>query len=137
MAGVGKWLFHPDDLPPLVERWSKLLASGESGEMEARLRRYDGAYRWFLIRVEPLRDETGRLLRWYGTSTDIEGLKQTEEKLREEERELRRITDAIPQAIVVQDPSGASIYANQAALDYTGLTAEDVISPGFRERSSA
>ena len=126
--------FHPDDLPPLMERWSELLASGESGEMEARLRRYDGAYRWFLIRVEPLRDETGRLLRWYGTSTDIEGLKQTEEKLREEERELRRITDAIPQAIVVQDPSGASIYANQAALDYTGLTAEDVISPGFRER---
>ena len=117
-----------------MERWSELLASGESGEMEARLRRYDGAYRWFLIRVEPLRDETGRLLRWYGTSTDIEGLKQTEEKLREEERELRRITDAIPQAIVVQDPSGASIYANQAALDYTGLTAEDVISPGFRER---
>ena len=87
-----------------------------------------------MIRVEPLRDETGRLLRWYGTSTDIEGLKQTEEKLREEERELRRITDAIPQAIVVQDPSGTSIYANQAALDYTGLTAEDVISPGFRER---
>ena len=126
--------FHPDDLPPLMERWSELLASGESGEMEARLRRYDGEYRWFLIRVEPLRDETGRLLRWYGTSTDIEGLKQTEEKLREEERELRRITDAIPQAIVVQDPSGASMYANQAALDYTGLTAEDVISPGFRER---
>jgi len=125
---------HPDDLPPLMERWSELLASGESGEMEARLRRHDGSYRWFLIRVEPLRDETGRLLRWYGTSTDIEGLKQTEEKLREEERELRRITDAIPQAIVVQDPSGASMYANQAALEYTGLTAEDVISPGFRER---
>src|SRR5260370_1553342 len=124
----------PDDLPPLMEGWRERLASGESGEMEARLRRYDGEYRWFLIRVEPLRDETGRLLRWYGTSTDIEGLKQTEEKLREEERELRRITDAIPQAIVVQDPSGASIYANQAALDYTGLTAEDVISPGFRER---
>jgi formate hydrogenlyase transcriptional activator len=126
--------FHPDDLPPLMERWSELLASGESGEIEARLRRYDGAYRWFLIRVEPLRDETGRLLRWYGTSTDIEGLKQTEEKLREEERELRQITDAIPQAIVVQDPSGTPIYANQATLEYTGLTAEDVISPGFRER---
>jgi PAS domain-containing protein len=120
-----------------MERWSKLLASGESGEMEARLRRYDGAYRRFLIRVEPLRDETGRLLRWYGTSTDIEGLKHTEEQLREEERELRRIIDAIPQAIIVQDPSGASMYATQAALDYTGLTAEDVISPGFRERSSA
>jgi PAS domain S-box-containing protein len=126
--------FHPHDLPLLMERWSELLASGESGEMEARLRRYDGAYRWFLIRVEPLRDETGRLLRWYGTSTDIEGLKQTEEKLREDERELRRITDAIPQAIVVLDPLGAPVYANQSTLDYTGLTAEDVLSPDFRER---
>src|SRR2546427_2754408 len=126
--------FHPDDLPPLMERWSELLASGEPGEIEARLRRYDGVYRWFLIRVEPFCDETGKLLRWYGTSTDIESLKQTEEKLREEERELRRITDAIPQAIVVQDPSGTPVYANQATLDYTGLTAEDVISPGFRQR---
>jgi len=126
--------FHPDDLPPLMERWRELLTSEESGEIEARLRRYDGVYRWFLIRVEPFRDETGKLLRWYGTSTDIESLKQTEEKLREEERELRRITDAIPQAIVVQDPSGTPVYANQATLDYTGLTAEDVISPGFRQR---
>src|SRR6202035_1818611 len=126
--------FHPDDLPPLMERWRELLTSGGPGEIEARLRRYDGVYRWFLIRVEPFRDETGKLLRWYGTSTDIESLKQTEEKLREEERELRRITDAIPQAIVVQDPSGTPVYANQATLDYTGLTAEDVISPGFRQR---
>jgi formate hydrogenlyase transcriptional activator len=102
--------------------------------MEARLRRHDGVYRWFLIRVEPLRDETGKLLRWYGTSTDIETLKQTEEKLRDEERELRRITDAIPQAIVVLDPTGGAVYANQTTLDYAGLTAEDVLSPGFRER---
>src|SRR5712672_2865510 len=117
-----------------MERWRELLTSGGSGEIEARLRRHDGVYRWFLIRVEPFRDETGKILRWYGTSTDIESLKQTEEKLREEERELRRITDAIPQAIVVQDPSGTPVYANQATLDYTGLTAEDVISPGFRQR---
>jgi hypothetical protein len=47
-------------------------------------------FRWFLIRVEPLRDETGNILRWYGTSTDIESLKQTEETLREDEREVRR-----------------------------------------------
>jgi formate hydrogenlyase transcriptional activator len=102
--------------------------------MEARLRRHDGVFRWFLMRVEPLRDETGKIVRWYGTCTDIETLKETEAKLREDERELRRITDLIPQAIVVQDPSGIPIYANQATLDYTGLTAEDVIAPHFRER---
>ena len=126
--------FHPEDLPPLMEKWRELLTSGEPGEIDARLRRHDGVYRWFLIRVEPLRDETGKIIRWYGTSTDIEALKQTEEKLRDDERELRRITDAIPQAIVVLGPAGEPLYANRATLDYTGLTADDVVSPGFRER---
>ncbi len=129
--------FHPEDLPTLMEKWRELLASGEPGEIEARLRRRDGVYRWFLIRVEPFRDETGKTIRWYGTSTDIEVLKQTEEKLREDERELRRITDAIPQAIVVLDRGGSPVYANQATLDYTGLTAEGVVSPGnFANESS-
>src|SRR3989454_5801542 len=126
--------FHPDDLPPLMQKWRELLASGEAGEIEARLRRHDGVFRWFLIRVEPFRDETGKLIRWYGTSTDIEALKQTQEKLREDERELRRITDAIPQTIVVLHATGAPIYANQATLDYTGRTSEDVLAPDFRER---
>jgi formate hydrogenlyase transcriptional activator len=126
--------FHPEDLPPLMEKWRELLGSGEPGEIEARLRRHDGAFRWFLIRVEPLHDERGKIIRWYGTSTDIETLKQTEQKLREDERELRRITDAIPQTIVVLDPTGAPIYANQATLDYTGLNAEDVLAPDFRQR---
>jgi len=125
---------HPEDLPSLMERWRELLRSGEPGDIEARMRRHDGVFRWFLIRFEPFRDETGKIAMWYGVSTDIENLKQTEEKLREDERELRRITDAIPQTIVVLDPSGAPIYANQATIDYTGLTAEDVTSAGFRER---
>src|SRR6266568_797354 len=81
-----------------------------------------------------LRDERGQLLRWYGTSTDIDALKQTQEKLREDEQELRRITDAIPQAIVVLDPTGAPAYANQTTLDYAGLTTADVAAPRFRER---
>ncbi len=125
---------HPKDLPSLMEKWRELLRSGEPGDIEARMRSHDGVFRWFLIRFEPFRDETGKIVMWYGVSTDIEDLKQTEEKLREDERELRRITDAIPQTIVVLDPSGAPMYANQAALDYTGLTAEDVTSPRFRER---
>src|ERR1700720_2824394 len=95
---------------------------------------HEDGYRWFLIRVEPFRDERGQLLRWYGTSTDIDALKQTQQKLREDEQELRRITDAIPQTIVVLAPSGAPLYANQATLDYAGLTTEGVVTPGFRER---
>jgi PAS domain S-box-containing protein len=125
---------HPEDLPKVLDKWSALLTSGAPGEVEGRMRRFDGEYRWFLFRAEPFRDARGNIVRWYGTSTDIEDLKQTEENLREDERELRRITDAIPQAIVVQDRSGVPLYANQTALDYTGLTAADVVTPGFRER---
>ncbi len=110
------------------------MVSGEPGEMEARLRRHDGLFRWFLMRVEPLLDERGKVIRWYGACTDIETLKQTEERLRHDERELRQITDAIPQTIVVLDPSGAPMYANQATLDYTGLTIDGLLAPGFRER---
>jgi formate hydrogenlyase transcriptional activator len=129
-----KGTIHPEDLPRVLDKWSELLASGEPGEIEGRMRRYDGEYRWFLFRAEPFRDEVGNVVRWYGTSTDIENLKQTEDNLRRDELELRRITDAIPQAIVVQDPSGFPLYANQATLNYTGLTIQDVLAPGFRER---
>jgi formate hydrogenlyase transcriptional activator len=129
-----KVAIHPEDLPKWLEQWRALIASGAGGEIEARLRRHDGDYRWFLIRVEPLQEESGEILRWYGTNTDIEDRKRAEEKLREDEREIRRITDAIPQTIMVQDPSGLPIYANQAVLDYTGLTIDDVISSDFRAR---
>src|SRR6202165_464839 len=129
-----KVAIHPEDLPKWLDQWRTLVASGEGGEIEARLRRHDGAYRWFLIRVEPLQDESGEMVRWYGTNTDIEDRKRAEEKLRQDERELRRITDAIPQTIIVQGPDGSPIYANQAVLDYTGLTMEDVITSDYRAR---
>src|SRR6266403_1580867 len=300
---------HPEDLPRVVAKGQELLASGQPGEVEARIRRHDGVFRWFLMRVEPLRDETGKIVRWYGTQTDIEdhnregdlaageklllemvtsghsmpgilealcqfvesatggcycsvvlvdptgtrlehgaapslpasfitsivgrpvnaesgpcamaaylneqviaadlttetrwaeyewcpmalehgmracwstpirsaagevlgafaiyyaeprtptprdqalidqfthiasitverersqtSLTRALSKVRQDEGELRRMTDAIPQTIVVLDPSGAPIYANQATLDYTGLAIEDVLAPGFRER---
>jgi len=127
-AGWGwKVAFHPDDLDPLLERWSTLLATGEAGEIEARLRRHDGEYRWFLIRVEPLRDERGAIVRWYGTSTDIDDLKRAQE-------ELRTITDAIPQAIIVQTPEGVPLYINRVTRDYTGLSLEDVGADNYRAR---
>jgi PAS domain S-box-containing protein len=83
--------FHPEDLPALMKTWQELLISGESGEIESRLRRHDGVYRWFLIRVEPLHDETGKIVRWYGTSTDIDDRKRAEERLRRSEALLAQV----------------------------------------------
>src|SRR5882724_7874020 len=126
--------FHPEDVPPLMEKWRELLVSGEPGEMEARLRRRDGVYRWFLIRVEPFRDENGKLVRWYGTSTDIEDRKQAEEKLRQDERELRQLIDFLPQHVLVLDAEGTLVQANQTTLDYSGHTLDEMRDAGTRER---
>jgi formate hydrogenlyase transcriptional activator len=114
-----------------MEAWLRLVAAEEPGEDEARVRRFDGEYRWFLFRAVPVRDERGNVIRWYGTSTDIEDRKQAEEKLRQDERELRRITDAIAQPIGVLAPDGSTLYANQVMLDYAGLSLEDIKAADF------
>src|SRR6266849_1191794 len=127
-----KVVVHPDDLDQLVREWRALLDAPKPGELETRIRRYDGEYRWFLIRVVPQFDVEGNVVRWFGSNTDIEDRKRAEKKLLEEERELRRITDALPQTIVVLDAQGHALYANQAMLDYTGLTMEDVVTSDYR-----
>src|ERR1041385_6009163 len=126
--------FHPDDLPPLMEKWMKMLTSGKSDEIEARLRRHDGVYRWFLIRAEPFRDESGTLVRWYGTSTDIDDLKKAEEALQSSERNLSLTLNSISTHIGVCGPDGTILSVNQAALDYHGITFEDVEKEDFASR---
>ena len=118
--------FHPDDLPPLMKRWQELLVSGESGEIEARIRRHDGEYRWFLIRVAPFRDDTGAILRWYGTSTDIQERKLTDEALRASETNLRQIVNSIPGLICTMSPTGEIEHLNQPLLEYFGKTPEEL-----------
>jgi PAS domain S-box-containing protein len=81
--------FHPDDRKGMLQKWSAIRESGVRGELEARLRRFDGEYRWFLHRAEPLHNEAGNIVKWYGSSTDIEDRKRTEEALRESEQRFR------------------------------------------------
>src|SRR5258707_45830 len=125
---------HKDDLKKITDKWLGDLAAGQPGEVEGRLRRFDGVYRWFLFRAEPLRDESGNIVNWYGTDTDIDDLKRAEAKLRQDEEELRRMTDAIPQTIIVMNPDGKAIYANRVALEYNGLSLDDVRADAFRAR---
>ena len=85
---------HPDDLKTLVDYWQTIMASGQSGEIEARVRRFDGVYRWFLFRATPSFDD-GRVIKWYGTNTDIEELKRVEGALKRSETylaEAQRLT---------------------------------------------
>jgi PAS domain S-box-containing protein len=80
---------HPDDVDELLGTWYTTRLSGAPGEAEARLRRFDGTYRWFLFRMRPLRDEDGKVRTWYGSATDIEDRKRTEVALRESEQRFR------------------------------------------------
>jgi PAS domain S-box-containing protein len=117
---------HPDDLPSLMEKRQALMAAGEPGEMEARLRRHDGVYRWFLIRIAPFRDENGKIVRWYGTSTDIEDRKRGEEALRDREQSLRLILDGIAGLVAIMSPAGEVEAANRQALGYFGKSVEEM-----------
>jgi formate hydrogenlyase transcriptional activator len=127
-------VIHPADLEELTNTWRGSLAAGEAGEVEGRLRRFDGEYRWFLFRYEPLRDGTGTIVNWYGTNTDIQDLKLAEQKLRQDEQELRGIIDAISQSIVVMAPDGTALYANRVALELADATIEDFRDEAFFSR---
>jgi PAS domain S-box-containing protein len=73
---------HPDDVDGLAGVWMHSMATGEPGEAEARMRRHDGEYSWFLFRTSPLRGEGGEIVRWYGVNTNIEDRKRAEADLR-------------------------------------------------------
>ena len=76
-----------------MDTWLRLLATGAPGEFEGRLRRFDGEYRWFLFRAVPIRDEEGKVVRWYGTNTDIEDRKWAEALLAAENRILKMMAE--------------------------------------------
>lgn len=86
---------HPEDLPRVLEKWARRMTSGEPYEDEMRLRGADGKYRWFLVRTVPLLDERGNIVKWYGTSSDIQDLKQAEQALQQHVTEQARAEAAL------------------------------------------
>jgi PAS domain S-box-containing protein len=123
--------YHPEDLPRVLQKWRALLAAGEAGGIQARLRRHDGVFRWFQFRSEPLRDETGKIVRWYGAQFDIEDLKQAEEALRASERTLNLIINTIPMLAWSTDPTGSVEFLNKRWLEFTGLSAAQASGFGW------
>jgi PAS domain S-box-containing protein len=113
---------HPEDLPELLERWRSILAAREPGEMEARLRHFDGEYRWFLFRTCPLADASGQIVKWCGMSTDIEDRRRSEESRRARESRFQSIVDGLPAPCALMTPAGDLEFANRQALEYFGTT---------------
>jgi PAS domain S-box-containing protein len=117
---------HPEDRARLMDYWRYLLASGETGEIEARLRRFDGEFRWFLFRASPLRNASGKVVRWYGTNTDLEERKRAEDALRSNEQSLRLIIDSIPGQIAVVTAGGEVELVNRQIVEYFGKTTQEL-----------
>ena len=115
--------FHPDDWERMTSEGQDRFLSGSSHETEARLLRSDGKYRWFLFRFNPLRDEQGRIMRWYVAATDIEDRRQAEAALREQANLLNLTHDSI----FVRDMYDVITYWNRAAEDLYGWTPEEAV----------
>src|SRR5437763_552755 len=117
---------HPEDLPSATEKWRADIAAGKPFEDEMRLRRADGEYRWFLVRTAPLRDAEGRIVKWYGTNTDIEDRKQAEKALNAQARRYKTLMEASTDSIYVLDENGDLQEANEAFLRRRGYSAAEV-----------
>src|SRR5579862_7249533 len=97
---------HPDDLNALVDYWRTVVASGQSGEIEGRLRRFDGVYRWLLFRATPSHDDKGNVAKWYGTNTDIDDRKKAEQALTVQNGRLQlllKVTNQITANLELRD----------------------------------
>jgi PAS domain S-box-containing protein len=119
---------HPDDLPRILETFRDALNSVKPYEVEGRFRRFDGEFRWFLFRASPLCDESGKVVKWYGTNTDIEDRKRAEDALRSHEQNLRLLVDTIPGHIVTTTPTGEIEQLNRRVLEYFDKTPEELVN---------
>lgn len=109
-------LFHPDDLHNVIRHWQRSVETGEDYEVEYRLRHRSGEYRWLLGRARALRDGDGKILRWYGTCTDIHERVLTEHRLRESLTVQANILDATTDCIKIMDVEGRLIEMNNPGL---------------------
>ncbi len=140
-------VFHPEDVKRLAGKRHDALSRGEAFEIEQRALRKDGEYRWFLIRYNPLHDESGRVLRWYATGTDIHDRKRDEIRVTSENLALREDIDASSmfEEIVGSSPGLRRVLADVArvaAVESTVLitgetgTGKELIARAIHKRSA-
>jgi PAS domain S-box-containing protein len=122
---------HPDDRPNVLETFRRLLSTGQPHEVEHRLRRFDGEYRWFQARGLPTRDTRGQIVRWYVLLTDIEDRKRAEESLRATEDNLREIINTLPVTAWSTRPDGYCDFLSRRWLEYAGFSVEEAEGWGW------
>ncbi|GAB2963769.1 hypothetical protein GCM10027048_36160 [Hymenobacter coalescens] len=121
------WLdtIHPDDHAPTLLHWQHSLGSGQDYQVEHRVRGANGQYRWYLVRATPMRDEEGRILKWYGSSTDIHDQRGLNDRLRRSEERFRFLTQSIPHIIWTANAQGVLDYLSPQWFRLTGQDPHD------------
>jgi PAS domain S-box-containing protein len=122
---------HPDDVDRVVANWRAALAAGGPLEHELRCRCADGTYHWFLYRSLPLRADGGNVVKWYGTLTNIDSLKETEHALQAREHQLLGIIETIPSMLWSLSPTGETTHLSQRVLEYCGAPLEELLNRGW------
>jgi PAS domain S-box-containing protein len=117
---------HPEDLPHVIEVFTRSITSGSPYEVVQRFRRSDGVYRWFANSGFPVRDTNGHIVRWCVLLTDIDDLKRAQDALRESEHESRLIVDSIPGLVVALAPDGEVEFVNRQGLEFFGQPLEEL-----------
>ncbi len=130
-------VIHPEDLMDITDTWLTHLTAGQPGEVEGRLRRFDGEYRWFLFRFEPLRDEAGKIVSWYGTDTDIEDRKNAEALLAGEKQLLelaaggRSMPEILEAICHLVESTASGCYCSVVLVDPSGTRLEHGAAPSL------
>ncbi|WP_165356573.1 PAS domain-containing sensor histidine kinase [Sphingosinicella sp. BN140058] len=121
---------HPDDAITVTRTMGEAFAIGQPFSMSYRLRRADGVFRWVLSNAEPLRDQAGRVVGWYGFSHDVDDQLRVEEALRERERFLWQIVETLPAMIDCANPEGEPVYRSHQLRQFLGYELEALDGPG-------
>ena len=131
-------IVHPDDRDAAENAYARAFETGEPLLWRYRQRRAHGPHRWVESRAEPLRDETGAIVQWYGVSVDIEDMMKAQEALRERERELSQLVEMVPVHIRRLTPEGNPTFFNKRLLDFFGLhSVSELDKPGMSRLAAA
>jgi diguanylate cyclase (GGDEF)-like protein/PAS domain S-box-containing protein len=118
---------HPEDLPNYLERWRKSLSSGEYYEVEFRLKSSDDTYRWYLARATAARDADGKIIKWFGTNTDIEEQKAASAAMRESEYKLRTLLDSMTEGLLQVNNNDEIEFVNDRFCEISGYRREELL----------
>lgn len=120
-------LIHPDDFPRVLAEFEDAIARGVPMESELRWYRKDGQYRWFLTRLNPMRDQDGTIVRWYGTHTDIEDRKRAEDALRKSEEHWRDVFENNPTMYFMVNAEGRVLAVNPFGAEQLGYAVDELL----------